>query len=179
MTQSQLAKEFGIEGKNFFYILKNLECRGLIVKQPAVVRKKEPCTEGESKNSSPVTTNLIYLYRYAKLLSSQQRFEIYKEEQAVESLGYDDENVPDDDGFALENVKEIVRVNDYLPAMKAVCDKLEEANGKVNYIQNVVRFMDLMMSLYCFFFYFRFLLSQILNKTWVIRDPQATKLGEM
>ncbi|XWS12134.1 hypothetical protein CRYUN_Cryun37aG0063800 [Craigia yunnanensis] len=139
VTQSQLAKEFGIEGKNFFYILKNLECRGLIVKQPAVVRKKEACTEGGSKNSSPVTTNLIYLYRYAKRLGSQQRFEINKEEQTVESLGYDDENVPDDDSSALENVKEIVLVNDYLPAMKAVCDKLEEANGKVLVVSDIKR----------------------------------------
>ncbi|XP_022715262.1 uncharacterized protein LOC111274686 isoform X2 [Durio zibethinus] len=139
VTQSQLAKEFGIEGKNFFYILKNLECRGLIVKQPAVIRKKETCTEGESKNISPVTTNLIYLYRYAKRLGSQQRFEINKEEQTVESLGYDDENVPDDDGFALENVKENIFVNDYLPAMKAVCDKLEEANGKVLVVSDIKR----------------------------------------
>ncbi|XP_021293853.1 uncharacterized protein LOC110423806 isoform X2 [Herrania umbratica] len=139
VTQSQLAKEFGIEGKNFFYILKNLECRGLIVKQPAVVRKKEPCTEGESRNSSPVTTNLIYLYRYAKRLGSQQRFEINKEEQTVENLGYEDENVPDEDGFALENVKENILVNDYLPAMKAVCDKLEEANGKVLVVSDIKR----------------------------------------
>ena len=148
MTQSQLAKEFGIEGNKFFYILENLKCRGLIVKQSAHVRKKEPCTEGESKNSSLVNTNLIYLNRYAKRLGSQQRFEINKEEQTVESLGYDDENVPDDDGFSLENVKENVLVNDYLPAMKAVCDKLEEANEKVNYILNLVRFMDLMLCHY-------------------------------
>ncbi|XVE51875.1 hypothetical protein DITRI_Ditri02bG0076100 [Diplodiscus trichospermus] len=139
VTQSQLAREFGIEGKNFFYILKNLECRGLIVKQPAVVRKKEPCAEGESKNSSPVTTNLIYLYRYAKRLGSQQRYEINKEEQTVESLRYDDENAPDEDGFALENVKENVVVNDFLPAMKAVCDKLEEANGKVLVVSDIKR----------------------------------------
>ncbi|XVF25204.1 hypothetical protein REPUB_Repub13aG0193100 [Reevesia pubescens] len=139
VTQSQLAKEFGIEGKNFFYILKNLECRGLIVKQPAVVRKKEACIEGESKNCSPVTTNLIYLYRYAKRLGSQQRFEINKEEQTLESLGCDDENVPEDEGFALENVKENVLVNDYLPAMKAVCDKLEEANGKVLVVSDIKR----------------------------------------
>ncbi|OMO66113.1 B-block binding subunit of TFIIIC [Corchorus olitorius] len=139
VTQSQLAKEFGIEGKNFFYILKNLECRGLIVKQPAVVRKKEPCIEGESKNSSPVTTNLIYLYRYAKRLGSQQRFEINKEEETVGSLCYEDENVPDKDGVASENVKENVLVNDYLPAMKAVCDKLEEANGKVLVVSDIKR----------------------------------------
>ncbi|KAK8629039.1 hypothetical protein V6N13_077896 [Hibiscus sabdariffa] len=139
VTQSQLAKEFGIEGKNFFYILKNLECRGLILKQPAVVRKKEHCSEGESKKSSPVVTNLIYLHRYAKRLGSQQRFEINKNELTVESLGYDDENVPVDDGFALENTKDNVRVNDYLPAMKAVCDKLEEANGKVLVVSDIKR----------------------------------------
>lgn len=145
VTQSQLAKEFGIEGKNFFYILKNLECRGLIVKQPALVRKKEHCSEGESKNCSSVTTNLIYLHRYAKRLGSQQKFEINKEEQTVETLAYGEENASDDYGVASENGKENVSVTDYLPAMKVVCDKLEEANGKVNYIQNVVRFMDLML----------------------------------
>ncbi|GMI73201.1 hypothetical protein like AT1G17450 [Hibiscus trionum] len=139
VTQSQLAKEFGIEGKNFFYILKNLECRGLILKHPAVVRKKEHCSEGESKNISPVVTNLIYLHRYAKRLGSQQRFEINKDEQTVGSLGYDDENVPVDDGFALENTKDNVLVNDYLPAMKAVCDKLEEANGKVLVVSDIKR----------------------------------------
>ncbi|XP_039053767.1 uncharacterized protein LOC120195898 [Hibiscus syriacus] len=96
VTQSQLAKEFGIEGKNFFYILKNLECR----------------VKGNSKT-------------IRKALGSQQRFEINKEKQTVENFGYDDENVPDDDGFALENAKDNVLVNDYLPAMKAVCDKLE------------------------------------------------------
>ncbi|KAL4366827.1 hypothetical protein GQ457_05G023790 [Hibiscus cannabinus] len=138
VTQSQLAEEFGIEGRNFFYILKNLECRGLILKQPAVVRKKEHCSEGESKNSSPVATNLIYLHRYAKRLGSQQRFEINKE-QTFASLGYDDENVADGNGFALENAKDTVLVNDYLPAMKAVCDKLEEANGKVLVISDIKR----------------------------------------
>ncbi|XP_039060768.1 uncharacterized protein LOC120204817 isoform X2 [Hibiscus syriacus] len=139
VTQSHLAKEFGIEGKNFFYILKNLECRGLILKQPAVVRKKEHCSEGEFKNSSPVVTNLIYLHRYAKRLGSQQRFEINKEDETVESFGYDDENVPDGDGFALENANDNVLVNDYLPAMKAVCDKLEEANGKVLVVSDIKR----------------------------------------
>ncbi|KAK8592705.1 hypothetical protein V6N13_063272 [Hibiscus sabdariffa] len=44
-----------------------------------------------------------------------------------------------DDGFALENTKDNVRVNDYLPAMKAVCDKLEEANGKVLVVSDIKR----------------------------------------
>ncbi|KAL1174076.1 hypothetical protein V6Z11_A05G454800 [Gossypium hirsutum] len=139
VTQSQLAKEFGIEGKNFFYILKNLECRGLIVKQPALVRKKEHCSEGDSKISSSVTTNLIYLHRYAKRLGSQQKFEINKEEQTVETLAYGEENASDDYGFATENGKENISVTDYLPAMKVVCDKLEEANGKVLVVSDIKR----------------------------------------
>ncbi|KAB2085857.1 hypothetical protein ES319_A05G426300v1 [Gossypium barbadense] len=139
VTQSQLAKEFGIEGKNFFYILKNLECRGLIVKQPALVRKKEHCSEGDSKISSSVTTNLIYLHRYAKRLGSQQKFEINKEEQTVETLAYGEANASDDYGFATENGKENISVTDYLPAMKVVCDKLEEANGKVLVVSDIKR----------------------------------------
>lgn len=86
VTQSQLAKEFGIEGKNFFYILKNLECRGLIVKQPALVRKKEHCSEGDSKISSSVTTNLIYLHRYAKRLGSQQKLRLIKKNKLLKPL---------------------------------------------------------------------------------------------
>ncbi|GLT49718.1 hypothetical protein SLA2020_232560 [Shorea laevis] len=138
VTQSQLAKEFGIEGKNFFYVVKNLECRGLIVRQKAVVKTKEACSEGESKNSSSVT-NLMYLYRYAKHLGSQQRFQINKEEQNLENLGDANESAADEDGFAGEQFKEDVIVNDYLPAMKAICDKLEEANGKVLVVSDVKR----------------------------------------
>ncbi|XWS16178.1 hypothetical protein CRYUN_Cryun34aG0062700 [Craigia yunnanensis] len=43
----------------------------------------------------------------------------------------------DDHGFALESVKENVLVNDYLPAMKAVRDKLEEVNGKVLLVSDI------------------------------------------
>lgn len=133
ITQNQLAKEFGIEGKNLFYIVRNLECRGLIVRQPALVRKKEHCIEGESKTSSCVTTNMMCLYRYAKHLGSQQRFEINKEDYTLD--GIEKESEKNGDGFALERVKEDVLIKDYLPAMLAVCDKLEEANGQVNHVQ--------------------------------------------
>ncbi|KAG6669097.1 hypothetical protein CIPAW_01G219400 [Carya illinoinensis] len=125
ITQSQLGKEFGIEGKNLFYVVRNLECQGLIVRQSAVVRTKDACNEGEQKNCPSVTTNLMYLYRYAKTLGSQEKIEITKEERAIESL----------DGSSGKCVKEDVYVKDYLPAMKAVCDKLEESNDKVNCIQ--------------------------------------------
>jgi general transcription factor 3C polypeptide 1 len=134
ITQSQLGKEFGIEGKNLFYVVRNLECQGLIVRQSAVVRTKEACNEGEPKNSPCVITNIMYLYRYAKTLGSQQKIEITKEEQTIESIGNVDENATTGGASSGKCVKEDVHVKDYLPAMKAVCDKLEEATDKVNII---------------------------------------------
>lgn len=136
ITQSQLGKEFGIEGKNLFYVVRNLECQGLIVRQSAVVRTKEAGNEGEPKNSQSVTTNLMYLYRYAKSLGSQQKIEITKEEWTIGNVGKADESATNRDGVSGKCVKEDVHVKDYLPAMKVVCDKLEEANDKVNLIQN-------------------------------------------
>lgn len=106
------------------------------MRQSAVVRTKEACNEGEQKNNCPsVTTNLMYLYRYAKTLGSQQKIEITKEEHAIESLGNVDESATNRDGSPGKCVKEDVYVRDYLPAMRAVCDKLEESNDKVNCIQ--------------------------------------------
>ncbi|KAK1577766.1 hypothetical protein Q3G72_024619 [Acer saccharum] len=134
ITQTQLAKEFGIEGKNFFYIVKNLECKGLIMRQPAVVRTKETSgVEGESKSSSCISTNLMYLHRYAKHLSAQQKLEISKEGPTVESFGkeYESENTTSRDSFPRESFTQDVHVKDYLPAMEAICKKLEEANEKV------------------------------------------------
>ena len=99
------------------------------MRQSAVVKTKEACDEGETRNNQSVTTNLVYLSRYAKHLGSQQQFEITKEEQTSESLGNVEGNaVSADDSVG----KEDVLVKDYLPAMKAVCNKLEKANGKVN-----------------------------------------------
>ncbi|KAI9162251.1 hypothetical protein LWI28_025385 [Acer negundo] len=134
ITQTQLAKEFGIEGRNFFYIVKNLECKGLIMRQPAVVRTKETSgVEGESKSSSCISTNLMYLHRYAKHLSAQQKLEISKEGPTVESFGkeYESENTTSRDSFPRESFTQDVHVKDYLPAMEAICKKLEEANEKV------------------------------------------------
>lgn len=127
VTQTQLGKEFGMDGKDTFYIVKNLESRGLIVRQSATLRRKESGGEGESKCSLPITTNNMYLYRYAKTLGSQQKLEITTEERAentgstIESLISGDEDL----------VKEDVTVKDYLPAMKAVYDMLEAEESKV------------------------------------------------
>lgn len=105
------------------------------MRQSAVVRTKEACNEGELKNSPCVTTNLMYLYRYAKALGSQQKIEITKEEQTMESVGDADGSAANRDGLSGICVKQDVHVKDYIPAMKAVCDKLQEANDKVNPIE--------------------------------------------
>ncbi|XP_070664215.1 uncharacterized protein [Malus domestica] len=130
ITQSQLSKELGIQGENYFYKVRKLECQGLIAKRPALVRKKIPGDEGHSSNNLSVSTNLIYLHRYANDLGSQQEVEITKVEQNTESFGNAKEIPASGDGFSGNGVKDNVLVNDYLSATKAVCDKLKESNGK-------------------------------------------------
>lgn len=133
ITQSELAKEFGMKGNNIFYILRNLECRGLIVRQSTILRRKEASSDREPKNSSIVTTNMLHLYRYAKHLGCQQRLEITKEDNSL--AGNDnEESAASGSSIVEERVKEDVHIKDYLPALKAICDKLEEADGKVIHI---------------------------------------------
>ncbi|KAL6996273.1 hypothetical protein U1Q18_006408 [Sarracenia purpurea var. burkii] len=139
ITQSELAKEFGIKGNNIFYVLRNLECRGLIVRQSTIVRTKEASNEGEPKNSSIVNTNMLHLYRYAKHLGCQQRLEITKEDKTVMASENADVNTASVDGATEGCVKEDVRVKDYLPAMKAICEKLEQADGKTLVVADIKR----------------------------------------
>lgn len=132
VTQNQLAKEFGIKGNKMFYIVRSLESRGLLVRQSTLVRTNEGGSEADNglKSNSIVNTNLIHLSRYAKHLnlSSQQRFEIRKS-NAPESL--EDRNMSYGIEGSGEGGREDLQIKDDLPAMKAVCDKLEEADGKV------------------------------------------------
>lgn len=131
MTQNQLCKELGTAANNFFYVVKRLESWGLIVRQSTIVRTKESSSDKEPKNSQPVHTNLIRLHRYALPLSSQQRLEITIDNKNVEeNLG---ENVSGADPLE-EGGQDDVRVKDFLPAIKAVCDRLEQAEGKVCYV---------------------------------------------
>lgn len=134
ITQSEIAKEFGIKGNNIFYVLRNLECRGLIVRQSTLVRTKEANSEGELKNSSIVNTNMLHLYRYAKHLGCQQRLEITKEDKRMVANENMDVNTVSGDGAGEGCVKEDVHVKDYLPALKAICDKLDRAGDKVTHI---------------------------------------------
>ncbi|THG08515.1 hypothetical protein TEA_002148 [Camellia sinensis var. sinensis] len=139
ITQSELAKEFGMKGNNIFYILRNLECRGLIVRQSTIVRTKESSSEGVPKNSSIVNTNMLHLYRYAKHLGCQQRLEITKEDKTLVANENADVNAVSGDGAAEECAKEDVYVKDYLPALKAICDKLDQADGKILVVADIKR----------------------------------------
>lgn len=115
--------------------MKHLESRGLVVKQPAIVRTKEVDGEGDSKTTSCISTNMIYLSRYAKPLGSQQRFEICKEDSLLEQ-----EATPAGDSLQSESTKEDTLIKDFLPAMQAICDKLEETNEKVSKCKSFLSF---------------------------------------
>ncbi|XP_019058110.1 PREDICTED: uncharacterized protein LOC104813957 [Tarenaya hassleriana] len=137
VAQNQLAKEFGVEGRNFFYIMKHLESRRLIVRQPAIVRTKELDGEGESKTTSCISTNMIYLSRYAKPLGTQQRFEICRDDFSMETPMKENEATVTGDDQMSEIPREDMLIKDFLPAMEAVCNKLEEAKGKVLVISDI------------------------------------------
>lgn len=105
------------------------------MKQSTVVKTKEACSKGEPKNSSSVTTNMLHLYRYAKHLGCQQRLEIIKENKPLNDGDIVDVTAANGIGFSKDLVKEDVHVKDYLPALKAISHKLEQADGKVNHIR--------------------------------------------
>jgi hypothetical protein len=128
------SKSIRMKANNFHYVVKTLQSQGLIVGKQAIVKSNDVGgeTEYDSRDSLVVSTNLLYLSRYAKELNmnSYQRIEIAKlklgrdEEINIDAL-QEDENLSVD-------YKSYVSIHDYLPAMKAICDKLEEASGKVN-----------------------------------------------
>ncbi|KAH7414897.1 hypothetical protein KP509_14G017100 [Ceratopteris richardii] len=117
ITQYEIGKEFGISGNKLFYVIKNLESRGLLVRQSSIFRGERP-----------IATNLIHLKRFAKAvkLGTQQRFEIQKtslEHGRIEGIVTE--------GSGHDGAVKGVLVNDDLPALKAICKKLEEAPTKV------------------------------------------------
>ncbi|MED6195389.1 hypothetical protein PIB30_037403, partial [Stylosanthes scabra] len=129
ITQSNIAKQLNIDGNNFHYVLRSLECQGLVVKNPVIEKKKQISTHGDSKNYPCVSTHLVYLRRYAKKLESNQRFEF----QITKSNNPEDDD-EDAEGNAL---KREVLLKDYKPQMKVICDKLAKANGKVLLVSEI------------------------------------------
>ncbi|KAK7271540.1 hypothetical protein RJT34_27516 [Clitoria ternatea] len=121
ITQNQLAKHLRVDGNNFHYVLRSLECQGLIVKHSAIEKKKQVSTHGESKSYPPVTTNVVYLHRYAKQHAPHERLEL-------EITKF---NTPEDDYDGATFQTDVHLKEDYALQMKAICDKLAKANGKV------------------------------------------------
>ncbi|KAL0354484.1 UNVERIFIED_CONTAM: hypothetical protein Sradi_3895300 [Sesamum radiatum] len=127
IAQSELAKELHIAANNLFYQLKRLEIQRLIVRHPTVIRKKQASSSREQNNGSIVATNMLYLYRYGKHLGCQQRLEITKEDNLLMEKEVADGHTETFDDFGKEIAKEDIHVKDFLPALKAICDKLENS----------------------------------------------------
>ncbi|KFM24670.1 hypothetical protein F751_2387 [Auxenochlorella protothecoides] len=67
--QSELAATVGSENRNFFYVIRNLEQRGLVTKRPAVVAT--PRTNNYFSNH--IQTNVVHLQRFAPDLGRDTR----------------------------------------------------------------------------------------------------------
>ncbi|KAL0441362.1 UNVERIFIED_CONTAM: hypothetical protein Sradi_0075100 [Sesamum radiatum] len=142
IAQSELAKELRIAANNLFYQLKRLEIQGLIVRHPTVIRKKQASSSREQNNGSIVATNMLYLYRYGKHLGCQQRLEITKEDNLLMDKEVADGHTENFDDLGKEIAKEDIHVKDFLPALKAICDKLENTQGKVLVVSDLKRDLD-------------------------------------
>uniref|UniRef100_A0A0E0NDS1 Uncharacterized protein n=1 Tax=Oryza rufipogon TaxID=4529 RepID=A0A0E0NDS1_ORYRU len=138
LTQRSLSKEAEIKGNNFHYVVKTLKSQGLIVGKQAIAKiNTQAKRKAVSQDKHVISTNSLYLSRYAKNLNmnSYQRIEITKpklecnEETNIDAL-QEDETLSVD-------YKNDVSIHDYLPAMKAICDKLEEASGKVLAVSDI------------------------------------------
>uniref|UniRef100_A0A161ZTH2 Uncharacterized protein n=1 Tax=Daucus carota subsp. sativus TaxID=79200 RepID=A0A161ZTH2_DAUCS len=135
ITQSELGKEFGMQGNKIFYVLRKLETRGLIVRQSTTLRKTEVSSDREQKSSSIVSTNMLHLYRFAKHLGREQKLEVLKEDKPASNEN--EESELSASGMFGESVKEDVQVKDFLPVLKQICDKLEEADNNVLIVSDI------------------------------------------
>lgn len=134
LTQSQLSKELEVKGNNFFYVVKSLESQGLLVRHSSILRKKDLDAD-EGTGMKCTSTNLMHLSRYATHLNmnSQQKLEITQTE-SPSPVNMDDK----DEGLCVQRdtignfYQNDVQIRDYMSAMRAVCDRLEESSDKVN-----------------------------------------------
>lgn len=132
LTQSQLSKELEVKGNNFFYVVKSLESQGLLVRHSSLLRKKDLEAE-EGTGMKCTSTNLMHLSRYAKHLNmnSQQKLEITQTELPV-NMDSKDEGLCVQSDTIGNFYQNDVKIRDYMAAMRAVCDRLEESSDKVN-----------------------------------------------
>lgn len=103
--QSDLARSVGIEHKNFFFIMKQLEGRNLAVRNPIVLNR------GEADSTQSATTNIIHLPQFAPDIKLQQ-FQTFR---MVEGSENDDEE-------DLESG--VYRMRDDAFYMRQICDKI-------------------------------------------------------
>lgn len=122
-----------------FYVMKNLEVRGLLTRQSTIVRNND---QEQFKLGSIVSTNLVHLTRFAKnsTLGSHQRFEISRSSSSNDPDGLIQDGVPDEDGGAPKSKTYVV--NDDFPAMRTICEKLQQAAEKVSVTQLHVRIWE-------------------------------------
>uniref|UniRef100_A0A0E0CJQ2 Uncharacterized protein n=1 Tax=Oryza meridionalis TaxID=40149 RepID=A0A0E0CJQ2_9ORYZ len=137
LTERSLSKEAEIKGNNFHYVVKTLKSQGLIVGKQAIAKINTQAKRKAVSQDKLISTNSLYLSRYAKNLNmnSYQRIEITKPK-----LGCNEETNIDalqEDETLSVDYKNDVSIHDYLPAMKAICDKLEEASGKVLAVSDI------------------------------------------
>jgi hypothetical protein len=65
MLQSQLTSILGVDPRNYSYVVKNLEERGLVVKCQALIKAAPESTPHDKKPPPPAATNLVVLSRFA------------------------------------------------------------------------------------------------------------------
>lgn len=65
-------------------------------------------------------------------MGCQQRLEVIKEDKLA--VNEDEENATHASGMVEESVVEDVQVKDFLPELKHICDKLEEADNNAGLI---------------------------------------------
>ncbi|KAL1538122.1 hypothetical protein AAHA92_26902 [Salvia divinorum] len=127
IAQNDLTKELNIAANNLSYQFKTLETRGLIAKQPSVIRK----------NGNIASTNMLYLACYARHFGSQQRLEITRTDRMFMDGERADGHTGTNDDVVNGIVAEDISVKDFIPALKAICDKLEKAEGKVLVVSDI------------------------------------------
>ncbi|KAM0863831.1 hypothetical protein ACQ4PT_044327 [Festuca glaucescens] len=146
VTQRDLAQKLDMQPKNFHFIVKSLASQRLIVSQQTIIKGKDNGAEA-SRNKKVTSTNSLYLSRYAKgmNMNSHQRIEITElgtnepnEEANIDAL--------QEDGAFGVNFKNDISVHDYLPAMEAICDKLENASGKALVVSDIKIHLDYKMA---------------------------------
>jgi general transcription factor 3C polypeptide 1 len=122
LIQADLAKSLGVNHNNFFYVLKSLESRGLIIRHSLLTKDLRLCRVKQ--------TNIVHLARYANKFANfgdQQRFvqSTYGPKQwQFPSATNEGSIIQAEEGTTME-------LRDDEPALKDITRVLQEAKDKV------------------------------------------------